>query len=137
MSVRAQYVSVQVQYIDIYNHINIHFHIHIHIHIYETLHHISVRAQYISVRAHPHHSTCARTAIFTLLLAYPRMDLNTDILSIQILVRIIYCVTFDPVPSGPLRTPCFFVYRPTLWKHGVVKWWGDHYSREEEAMSLI
>ena len=57
MSVRVQYVSVQVQYIDIYNHINIHFHIHIHIHIYETLHHISVRAQYISVRAHPHHST--------------------------------------------------------------------------------
>ena len=66
MSVRVQYVSVQVQYIDIYNHINIHFHIHIH--IYETLHHISVWAQYISVRAHPHHSTCARNPIFTLLM---------------------------------------------------------------------
>ena len=40
-----QYLSVQVQYIDIYYHINIH------IHIYETLHHISVRAQYRSIRA--------------------------------------------------------------------------------------
>ena len=40
-----QYLSVQVQYIDIYYHINIH----IHIHIYETLHHISVPPQYISV----------------------------------------------------------------------------------------
>ena len=64
MSVRVQYVSVQAQYIDIYNHINIHFHIH----IYETLHHISVRVQYISVRAHPHHSTWPRTAIYTLLI---------------------------------------------------------------------
>ena len=33
MSVRVQYVSVPVQYIDIYYHINIHIHIHINIHI--------------------------------------------------------------------------------------------------------
>ena len=38
-----QYISVQVQYIDIYYHI--------HIHIYRQLNHISVRVQYISVRA--------------------------------------------------------------------------------------
>ena len=31
MSVRAQYVSVRVQYIDIYYHINIHIHIHIYL----------------------------------------------------------------------------------------------------------
>ena len=56
MFVQVQYVSVWVQYIDIYYHINIHIHIHINIHIYGQLHHISVQAQYISVRAHPHHS---------------------------------------------------------------------------------
>ena len=80
MFVQVQYVSVRVQYIDIYYHINIH--IHINIQIYGQLHHISVqaqyisvraqyisvRAQYISVRAHPHHSACARTGVFTLLI---------------------------------------------------------------------
>ena len=34
MSVRVQYASVWVQYIDIYYHINIHIHIHINIHIH-------------------------------------------------------------------------------------------------------
>ena len=51
ISVWAQYVSVRVQYIDIYYHINIHINIHIHIHIYGQLNHISVQAQYVSVWA--------------------------------------------------------------------------------------
>ena len=46
ISVRAQYVSVWVQYIDIYYHINTH----IHIHIYGQLNHISVWVQYVSVQ---------------------------------------------------------------------------------------
>ena len=90
MSVWVQYISVQAQYIDIYNHINIHFHIHIH--IYETLIHKSVRAQYISIRAHPHHSTWPRTPTFpllTLTMEIVMMTLQRYCITVHLWVRMV------------------------------------------------
>ena len=54
MSVRAQYVSVRVQYIDIYYHINIYIHINIHIYLSKCNIYPSERQSSIRMRQEPY-----------------------------------------------------------------------------------